>query len=313
MSILLAIFVYALWASIFPFAKLILEHSPPLFLVGSRMLIGGILILFYILCTNRSLFKISFKHLLSLALLAFISVYTANVLESWGLQYLTSAKACFIYSLSPFFSALFSYFHFNEKMSLKKLIGMLIGFGGILPVLYNQKGNDELLTLIPLLSWAELALMGAAISSVYGWVLLRKIIHDIPLSIANGSTMVFGGLFALIHSFFVENWNPIPVERSEWSSFAQILAIMIVISNLICYNMQGMLLKRFTVTLLAFIGLFSPIFASLSGWMILGEPLSIEIVFSTGILLFGLWIVYSAELRQGYLANAPISNQPSTT
>ena len=312
MSIFLAILVYALWASIFPLAKLTLEHSPPLFLVGARMLIGGTLILLYILCTNRSLFKISFKHLLSLLLLALISVYTANVLESWGLQYLTAAKACFIYSLSPFFSALFSYIHFNEKMNLRKFIGMLIGIVGVLPVLHTQKGTDELLTLIPSLSWAELSLMGAAISSVYGWVLLRKIIKDIPLSIANGSTMVFGGLFALIHSFFVENWNPIPVDRTEWASFGQLLIIMIVISNLICYNIQGMLFKRFTVTLLAFIGLFSPVFASLSGWLILGESLSIEIFLSTGILLFGLWIVYSAELRQGYLLKAPISRETFT-
>lgn len=312
MSVLLAILVYALWTTIYPLAKLNLEHAPPLFLVGTRMLLGGILLLVFLLFQNRSLFKISLKTFLSLCLFAIISVYISNAFECWGLQYLSAAKACFIFSLSPFFSVIFSYLHFNEKMSLRKFIGLMIGFAGILPVLWIQKGSDELMTSFTLLSWAELSLMGAVATSVYGWVLLRKLVKEISPSMANGTSMLIGGCLALIHSMFVENWAPIPVPRAEWASFGQVLLIMVVISNLLCYNLYGMLLKRLTVTLLCFIGLFSPVFASLSSWAILGESPSLSMFYSTAILLIGLWIVYSEELKQGYLSNKPQTAQTTS-
>lgn len=301
MSLFSAILVYLLWSSIFPLAKLTMEVSPPLFMTGTRMVAAGVLLLAYLLIRNRSALKISTKQFFFLIILALLSVYLSNAFECWGLQHLSAAKTCFIYSLGPFFSALFSYLHFGEKMNRRKWLGMCIGFAGILPVLSTQKGGDELLTSIPLISWPELSVMAATLCAVYGWVLLRKVIQDIPTPMANGTSMLLGGLFALLHSHFTEGWNPLPVVAPHFPKFALCLLLMIAISNLICYNLYGFLLKRFTATLLSFIGLFSPIFASLSSWLILGESPSLTIFLSTGILLLGLWMVYSAELKQGYL------------
>ena len=234
MSLLLAIMVYAMWSTVFPLMKMTLGHAPPFFLTGSRMAIAGVLILGYLLIRKRASLKISGKQLLSISILGLLSVYLSNVFECLGLQHLTAAKTCFIYSLGPFFSALFSYLHFGEVMNRRKWIGMLIGFAGIVPVLYLQKGGDELLTSIPLLSWPELSVMGASLCAVYGWVILRKLVKDIPPTMANGGSMLIGGLFALLHSTFVETWNPIPVAQADWGSFAQLLFIMIFISNLLC-------------------------------------------------------------------------------
>jgi drug/metabolite transporter (DMT)-like permease len=48
-------------------------------------------------------------------------------------------------------------------------------------------------------------------------------------------------------------------------------------------------------------GLLSPIFASVNGLIFLDEPISWTILLSTGIVSIGLWIVYRAELKQGYI------------
>ena len=76
---------------------------------------------------------------------------------------------------------------------------------------------------------------------------------------------------------------------------------MTLVFNILCYNLYGFLLKKFTATFLSFIGLLSPIFASINGWLFLGESFSWVIFLSTGIVSMGLWIVYSAELKQGYI------------
>jgi drug/metabolite transporter (DMT)-like permease len=304
MSIFIVILMYATWSSVFSIGKMTLEHCPPLFLTASRMLLAGALLLAFMAIKDRLSFKLNFKQIISIGFLALFSIYLTNALEFWSLQRLTAAKTCFIYSLCPFFSAFFSYIHFKEKMNKQKWMGMTIGFAGfLLPILAMDKGSSELLTSFSFLSWPEIAMMGASLCTVYGWVLLRLIVKDSSVSpmLANGASMLIGGLFALLHSYFVESWNPIPVTATGFLPFIKGTLLLTLISNIICYNLYGMMLKRFTATFLSFMGLLSPIFASITSWIFLGESPSPLIFLSTAIVSVGLWLIYSAELRQGYI------------
>jgi len=304
MLIILAILTYSIWSSTFALAKLALQYSPPVFLTGVRMLLSSLFLLGYLLIFSRNFFKLKAKEWLSLGLLALFSIYLANILEFWALQYLSSSKACFIYSFSPFFTALFSYLYFNEKMTLQKVLGLLVGLLGILPVLVLQTDREEeLFNISAFLSLPALAIIGATLCSVYGWILLRLIVKDRMISpiMANGGSMMLGGLVATSHSFFTEKWQPFPVELGDVTHFLGWTILMALISNLLCYNLYGWLLKRLTATLLSFIGTFSPIFASIHGKIFLGEPFSWVIILSTGVVALGLWMVYATELRQGYL------------
>jgi len=194
---------------------------------------------------------------------------------------------------------------------------MGIGLAGMVPVLLMQSGSEDLFHAFSFFTWPTLALIGAALCSVYGWVLLRVAVKDSNISplTANGMSMLFGGLMALIHSYvFADAWQPTPVATGHWGHFLSITIAITCISSILCYNLYGMLLKRFTATFLSFMGLLSPFFASLHGWLFLNEPISWVIFASTAVLSLGLWIVYSAELKQGYIvksATAPQS-KPAT-
>lgn len=303
MAIALVVFMYAAWSSIFSLGKLALENSPPIFLTSFRMLFAGIILISWLFIKDRSSLKIGKKQILPLLALAVFSIYLTNILEFWGLQHLSAAKTCFIYGLSPFFAAIFSYIHFGEKMNRRKFLGMLIGFAGFVPVLLLNTGKEELLQAFSVFSWPELAIMGAALFSVYGWVLLRIIVKNHTLSplYANGYSMLLGGAMAFVHSLFVDNWNPIPVTQGHFLPFLEGIVVMTLVSNILCYNLYGYMLKKFTATFLSFMGLLSPIFASLNSWILLGETPSWVILLSTGVVSLGLFIVYQAELRQGYI------------
>lgn len=303
MLISLVIALYAVWSSTFSIGKLALAFSPPVFLTGFRMFLAGAILFAYLMIAKRSSFQLRMKQWGFLFILGFFSVYLTNILEFWGLQHLTAAKASFIYSLSPFFSALFSYIHFKEKMNSRKWLGLGIGFLGFIPVLLMQTGSEDLLSVWKFLSLPSLALMGAALASVYGWVLLRLAVKQSEISpfMANGTSMLLGGAMALVHSFFVDSWSPIPIERGHVFDVTKIILILTFLSNIVCYNLYGMMLKRYTATFLSFMGLLSPIFASFAGWIFLREPISWTIFFSTAIVSTGLWIVYRAELKQGYI------------
>ena len=303
--------MYGIWSSMFALAKMALQYSPPLFLTGARMALAGVVILGYLALTKRSSFRLTRHQWLSISLLALFSIYLTNALEFWALQYLSAAKGCFIYSLSPFFAAFFSYIHFKEKITARKAAGLSLGSLAIIPVLISQTGAENLLGAFSLFSWPSLAMIGAVLCSVYGWVLLRLVVKDQMISplMANGSSMMIGAIFAFLHSFFVEPWAPLPVVASHVLPFFGWTLLMAFISNILCYNLYGLMLKKFTATFLSFVGLLSPIFASLHGWIFLGEPISGLIFLSTALVCLGLWIVYAAELKQGYITKS--STQPA--
>lgn len=291
------ILLYALFASVFTIAKVALGYSQPFFLVGSRMLFAGILMIGYQFFFNRSQFSFNKSSFWRIFRLALFNIYLTNVFEFWGLKYLTSFKTCFIYSLSPFISAFFSYCLFSEIITPKKWIGLLIGCLGFLPILINHTSTEDLTGQFLFFSWAEIAVVCASIAGVYGWILLRQLVKDNGYSpfMANGLSMALGGVMALVHSYFIEPWDPLPI--TETWPFLECALLLVLISNLICYNLYGFLLKRHSATFMSFAGFVTPLFTAIYGWFYLGEVVTWPFYVSAIIVFFGLLTFYQEELK----------------
>lgn len=292
--------LYALFASVFTIAKTGLMYTQPFFLVGTRMLLAGVILLSYQCFVKGQKLSFDRKTWSRLLLLAVFNIYLTNVFEFWGLKYLTSFKTCFIYSLSPFLSALFCYILFSERLTNKKWLGLLIGFLGFMPILINQTSNEEQTGQFLFFSWAEVAVILATVCSVYGWIVLKQLVNDHQLSplTANGVSMFVGGVLALGHSLAVETWDPLPV--SNYPVFFECTVLLILISNLICYNLYGSLLKHYSATFMSFAGFTTPLFTALFGWLVLGEVVTWPFYLSFVIVLLGLLLFDQEELKQSY-------------
>lgn len=300
--------LYALFASVFTLGKTGLEYSSPLFLVGTRMFCAGCLMLLYLFLFKREQFVFKKEHIWRVIRLAAFNIYFTNVFEFWGLKYLTSFKTCFIYSLSPFISALLSYMMLEEKMSPKKWAGLVIGFVGLAPILLSETSSEELTGHFLFLSWAEISVIAATICSVYGWILLRQLVKENNYSplMANGLSMLIGGAMALTHSGLVEEWNPIPV-TAFWP-FLEIAVLLMIISNFIAYNLYGVLLRKYSATFMSFAGFTTPLFTALFGWFFLGETVSLPFYASAVIVFMGLALFHQEELRLGYKTSIQATN-----
>ncbi len=295
-TMILVFLLFALFASVFTIGKTALEFSQPFFLVGTRMLFAGVLLLTYEYFKHPQKFRLRKQDFWPILKLAIFNIYLTNTFEFWGLQYLSSFKTCFIYSLSPFASALISYFVFSETMTKKKWIGLTIGCIGFLPILFSNEGGEDLSGNFLFFSWAEIAVLLACLSSVYGWILLKDILKSrqhSPLFI-NGISMLIGGSFALVHSGFTESWNPIPV--TNYFSFVECWLTLIVVSNFVCYNLYGHLLKQYSATFLSFAGFTTPMFTAIFGWIFLRETISTEFYISASIVFTGLYLFNQEEL-----------------
>lgn len=301
----LVFLLYALFASVFVICKSTLEYAQPLFLVGSRMLVAGGLLLSYQFFFQRQQFAFLRGNYLRLIALAFFNIYLTNACEIWGLQYLSSAKTCFLYSLSPFFAALLSFALFNEEISSRKWLGLLIGFIGFCPIILYKGSAEELTGSFWIFSLPELAVAIAALSSVYGWILLKQVASNngLSFSMANGISMLIGGTLALAHSAVAEEWNPLPV--TEYLPFLENTALLLIVSNLTAYNLYGYLLKRYTATFISFAGFTTPLFTAVFGWYFFGEQISLPFLLSSAIVFLGLYFFYQQELKDGYKAAVP--------
>lgn len=302
----LVILLFALFASLFGLNKETLNYSEPFFLIGSRMAFAGLLLISHQVIFNRDgLLKIKIADLTPLFLLGFVNIYLTNIAEIWGIQHMASAKACLIYSLSPFLAALVAYLVLKERLNSKQWLGLCIGFLGLIPIFMAKSSGTEMSMQIAWLSGAEIALLIAVLSSVYGWTLLKKLVqthHYQPL-LANGISMLIGGLLALLHSYLAgEAWTPIPVTALK--PFMHNTLWMCLISNIICYNLYGYLLKYYSATFMAFAGLITPFFAAFFGWYFLNELISWHYLVAILIFLIGLTLFYQEELLKSPTAPA---------
>lgn len=296
----LIIFLYALLASTFTIGKAALFYFKPLFFIGVRMIPSGIFLLGYLYFFKRDKLVLHWRDSVLFAQLILFHIYAAFVLEFWSLQYLTSSKACLLYNTSPFITALFAYLFFHEKLSIKKGLGLIIGFLGFIPILLAKGPEETSVASSGIFSTAEIVLLVSVVASSYGWILMKKIVKDRGYSpfMANGVAMIGGGILALITSAFFEPQPIIVPSAGAIFTGLSYTFLMIIIANIIFYNLYSYLLHFYSATWLSFVGLVTPIFAALYGSLFLKETIGLAYFFSISIVFCGLYLFYQDELNQ---------------
>jgi len=292
----LIILLYALFASSFSMGKILLRYTTPIFLVGSRMLAGGLILLAYQYLSPKQNFYFKKKHIWLFAQIVLFGVYFNYILRFWALNSMTSTKTCFLYNLAPFMSYIYSYFFFKEKMTRGKFAGLLIGFIGLIPILLTTSSTEQILGEITFISLPEFAVIVSVALHAYSWVVMRKLVRDKNYSptLVNGLTMTAGGGLALLTSFFTGGIFPV----TNVAQFSGLLAMVILISNIICFNLYGSLLRKYSATFLSFAGFLGPLFAALYGWALLGEKITWHFYASSILVFIGLFLFYREEIKE---------------
>lgn len=306
----LVLFLYMLSASTFTLGKALLTYLQPFFLISIRMTLAGIALWGYVLLYKRKdwlffkqwLFKK--KNYLILIQLSLFHIYFSYMLEFWALKYVSSFKASLLYNLSPFITALFAYMLFSEFLSKKKILGFIVGLGGFVPILIANQPQEQLAGIWWFISLSDIILLLAVFSSVYGWIIFQRLTRKEQLCpvVLNGTSMIIGGLLALGTSFIIEGVPHLTVPSGMKTSIALLklsifLIGIIVIGNVIFYNLYGFLLRRFSATFLSFVGFSCPLFAAFFGWFFLKEVVTIHFFIAVAITFCGLYLFYQEELR----------------
>ncbi|HSC24848.1 MAG TPA: EamA family transporter [Candidatus Babeliales bacterium] len=307
---ILVVFLYLLFASTFTLGKAALAYVSPFLFIGIRMLLGGSLLLVYYWFFTQQKKSIKADDYLSFLHIIIFHIFCAYTFEFWALKYVTSSKACLLYNLSPFITALFYYFLCNEKITLRQVYGLIIGFLGFIPILIAQSSLEKIGLHIGFLSIYEVALIASVTSSAYGWLIVKNLINrQYPLILINGISMLGGGFLALIFSFISEgipHIHEVPVtipqlvdlfglKGERLIMLSGYCGLLVIIANIIGYNLYGYLLSRYSPTFLSFAGFMTPLFAALLGWIFLNEHVTWHFFITMIMVIIGLYLFHDKK------------------
>jgi drug/metabolite transporter (DMT)-like permease len=291
----LVVLLYAILSSTFFIAKKALMYSPPFFLIGTRMTLAGLILLGYIFFKSPKKLHIKKRDILMVFNVAFFHIYFSFMCEFWALQYLSALKTTLIYSATPFIAALLSFFILKERLSIIKIVGIIIGIGGLFPVLLVQAQEIEVSMELYNISIPEVVLFLAVISSAYAWFIVTDLIkRGYGLVVINGFAMLIGGIMSLCTTFIVEGFT-CPI--SDFWPFIFWMLLLIFTANVVAFNFYGWLLTKYSITFLTFSGFLCPSFGTIYEWLFMKGTISWHYFASLICIALGLYIFYKDDLR----------------
>ena len=270
-TLLTAIFCCVLWGSASPAIKIAYElfrigpddTASRIMLAGARFMLAGCMtILFGSIIAHKFLFpkKESWKNVAILSLVQTVGQYYFFFM---ALAHTSGVRGSIINASGNFIAILFAVYIFHfEKMTLKKLIGCLVGFAGILLIMGGGKAlmSGGAVTLA-----GEGAMLAADLFYAASGCLIKIFSRDESPVVLSGYQFLIGGA-ALFAIGAVMGGN-----LTFYSTGCILNLIYMGFISAGAYTLWGVLLKYNPVSRVSILGFINPVMGVLLSALFLGE------------------------------------------
>lgn len=209
-------------------------------------------------------------------------LFCGMLLVYYSAQYLSSGLVALIFGLTPIFTGIFASFFLKERaFSLDRLLGIVMGFTGLLLALIGDTQWQMGLWLAILAALASSMIQSAA--SV--WV---KAIGDeelSPLATVAGTLTLMMPLFALVWTVSEQSW---PKQYPLQSLLS--ISYLGAFGSLLGFSLYFYVLKHLEASRVALITIVTPILAMLLGAWLNDEKIGILLWCGAGLTVMGLSI-----------------------
>src|SRR5258705_1789362 len=128
------------WGTTYIASRIGAQHMPGLFVSGVRQFSSGLILVSFFLARGYSL--PGWSALRKISLQGILLLCVANGLLTWSLEYISSGLAAIIAALVPLFITIFTvWFSSCAKITRWMIVGVIIGFAGVLTIFYNYIGE----------------------------------------------------------------------------------------------------------------------------------------------------------------------------
>lgn len=298
-SVALFLSLALIWGASFTFIKVSLGGLAPSQLVLMRLVLGAAFLLVVISVSRVRLpaFGSVWAHM---AVTASLGMVVPFLLLAWGEQHTSAALAGVLIGATALITlALATAVLPTERATVAKAVGLVIGFIGVVVVLAPWGVSGGTLG-------GQLAVLGAAASYAAQTVYIRRVLASRkiqPLALAASQLVVAVIVQALITPF--AGW---PAPSFTWP-VAVSVALLGVVGTGAGYVIYFRLINDLGATTASTVNYLVPVTAVLIGTLTLGEPITLEMMLGTIIVLLGLAVAERrldlSRLRRHLAAVAP--------
>lgn len=272
------------WGTTYLAARVAIESYPPFLMAGTRHVAAGVLLAAFVKMRGIELPALASWR--GHALLGALMVGAGNGLLVWAQQFVPSGMAAVMISMIPFWMVgIEAFMPGGERLRARQVLGLLIGFGGIVLLASlggKLAGAGDRQFLLGVIA-TQCSCCGWAIGSAYA---KRHNRHENVLA-ATALQMALGGVLLMVIGTAAGEW-------SHWEytlrSTIAVLYLLIVGSfvGYVCYTYALKYLPISTVALYAYV---NPVIAVILGSLVLSEPFTRWMVVAIAIIFLAIWIV----------------------
>ena len=269
-----------IWASAFFNIKIATYSFGPLTIAFLRIFLGAMLIV--IICFFKKIKIEAFsKDWYWFAIIGFVNLVIPFFLIAYGVQKIQSNFAAILMSTTPLSSAILAHFFTKtEKINLTKIVGVVVGFAGIV-ILFS----DSLLINNENFFYALMILVGSTFY-VVGGILTLKISSKKNENLTS-SILIWGSLIIFpIMIYYEQPWNFVPRLDSTIS-----LIYLGVFPTGIAWLIRFHILKKNGLVFHSQVAYLIPIFGVILGYIFLKEVITFKVLIALIAVVVGFYFV----------------------
>lgn len=262
-SLLLVAILTLLWGCNWPVLKLGVTELAPLTFRAASLPFAALGLLLISKLSGEST-RIPRALWSKVAALAFFNIAGWNGLLLFGVQQMPAGRSAILAFTMPIWTVLFSLWLLHEPLSGRKLVGLLVGMGGMALLLGEEIVNVQRAPV------GALFIIGASISWGFGTVLLRRWAPPIPQNTLTGWMLLLGWIpIALAVPLF----DPHPLASLASMSGTAWFAVLfnIFLAGTVAHWAWFRLARTLPVAVSSLSSLPVPVVGVFSGILFLGE------------------------------------------
>ena len=281
--------VCLIWGTTYLGIRISLETIPPLLMAAMRWIAaGGLLVVLLALRGERLPARREWP---SLGVLGILLLGFGNGAVVWAEQTVPSGLTAVLVATSPFWMVGFdALMPDGEAITLRRVLGLVIGFGGIVMLVWPEirfdgSGGGFLGGVIA----AQIACVGWAVGSSYARHRGRGHASGENVLATAAFEMLFGGMALLVASLALHETARLTFTPRTASA----LLYLTFVGAIAGFSAYAYALKHLPVATVSLYAYVNPVIAVVLGTLVLKEPFSVRMIGAALVVFVGVALVRS--------------------
>jgi len=290
--------VCLIWGTTYLGIRICLETMPPALMGGLRWTIAGLLLTGYLLARGEKLPPRSSWR--GIALMAFLLLGLGNGGVVFAEQWVPSGLAAVLVATSPFWMAgVEGLLKDGERLGFNAVLGLMIGFSGILvlvwPDLALDRGDSHFILGVIAI---QIAALGWSLGSAYS----RRHARNDNILGTTALQMLAGGLMMTLVATATGEWQHLSFNARTLTSLVYLSTIG-AIGGFVAYTYA---IRHLSVSFVSLYAYINPVIAVTLGVLLLGEPFDWRMATAAALVFAGVAVVRLKGGTPAQSASAPL-------